>query len=52
MTANTNHGGVATDKDRGAKWWRGKQKMRQTNKKRWYNNQYQINKWARLMKML
>jgi hypothetical protein len=33
MTANTNHGSVATDKDGGAKWWRGKQQMRQTYKK-------------------
>jgi hypothetical protein len=52
MTANTNHGSVATDKDGGAKWWRGKQQMRQTNKKMWYGNQDQIIKWARLMKML
>ena len=33
MTANTNHGSVATDKDGGAKWWRGKQQMHKTNKK-------------------
>ncbi len=32
MTANTNHGSVATDKDGGAKWWRGKQQMCQTKK--------------------
>ncbi len=33
MTANTNHGSVATDKDGGVKWWHGKKQMRQTNKK-------------------
>jgi hypothetical protein len=50
MTAITNHGSVAADKDSGAKWWRGKQQMRKT-KKMWYSNQDQIIKWARLMKM-
>jgi hypothetical protein len=33
MTANTNHGSMATDKDSGVKGWHGKQQMRQTNKK-------------------
>jgi hypothetical protein len=38
MTSNSNHGGLATDKTV-AKWWRGKQQMRQTNEKWWCGDQ-------------